>query len=81
MSISRPSRLAAHGAGATASPIENQGGFLRRLGIEHRAAALKRASPDRIDVIDRQLERLVSPEGMGDLFKVLTLTSPGLAAP
>jgi SAM-dependent MidA family methyltransferase len=72
---------AAAGAGATVSPIETQGGFLTRLGIAHRAAALKRAKPERADVIDRQLERLVSPNGMGALFKVVAVTSPGLAAP
>jgi SAM-dependent MidA family methyltransferase len=72
---------AAQGAGAKASPIETQGEFLRRLGIGHRAAALKRASPERADVIDRQIERLTSPDGMGALFKVLAVTSPSLAAP
>ncbi len=72
---------AAKSAGATVSPIESQGGFLRRLGIDHRAAALKRARPERAETIERQLERLVSPDGMGDLFKVVAVTSPGLAAP
>jgi NADH dehydrogenase [ubiquinone] 1 alpha subcomplex assembly factor 7 len=72
---------AARGAGATVSPIESQGAFLTRLGIAHRAAALERASPERAGAIDRQLDRLVSPDGMGALFKVVAMTSPGLAAP
>ncbi len=72
---------AAAGAGANVSPIETQGAFLRRLGIDHRAAALTRNSPERGDVIDRQIARLVSPEAMGKLFKVLAVTSPSLAAP
>jgi SAM-dependent MidA family methyltransferase len=72
---------AARGAGATISPIETQGGFLRRMGIEHRAAALKRAKPERADTIQRQLDRLIASDGMGDLFKVVAMTSPGLAAP
>ena len=72
---------AARGAGATVSTIETQGGFLRRLGVDHRAAALKRASPDKSAVIDRQRDRLVSPDAMGELFKVLAVTSPGLTAP
>lgn len=69
------------GVGATVSPVETQGAFLRRLGIEHRAARLKRLAPDRAAVIDRQLERLTGPQGMGELFKVLVVTSPGLDAP
>ena len=72
---------AVRAAGATAAPTETQGGFLRRLGVEHRAEALKRASPSRSDLIDRQLHHLVAPEGMGELFKVLVCASPGLAAP
>ena len=72
---------AAEDAGATASPIETQAGFLRRLGIEHRAAALRRAKPARADTIQRQLDRLIAPEGMGDVFKVVAVTSPGLVAP
>ena len=68
-------------AGAVAAPIETQGGFLRRLGIESRAAVLARASPHMGETIGRQLERLTSGDGMGELFKVLALTSPGLEAP
>ncbi len=68
-------------AGAQAAPIETQGDFLRRLGIESRAAALMRASPAKRDRIGRQLDRLVSPTAMGEVFKVLALASPGLATP
>ncbi len=72
---------AARAAGATAASIESQGAFLQRLGIGHRAEILKRASPARADVIERQLSRLVGPDGMGELFKVLAVTSPGIVAP
>ncbi len=72
---------AAQRAGASVSPIETQGGFLRRMGIEYRAAALGRAGPDRAAAIDRQRDRLIAPHGMGELFKVVAVTSPGLAAP
>ena len=72
---------AAERAGAVAGPVESQGGFLRRLGIESRAAVLARASPAKADVITRQLARLTSPEGMGELFKAITLTTPGIEAP
>lgn len=72
---------AARRVGAVAAPIEVQGEFLRRLGIETRAATLTRTSPDKGDVIARQLNRLISPAEMGALFKVLALTSAGLEAP
>lgn len=72
---------AARRVGAVAAPIELQGEFLRRLGIETRAAALTRTSPGKGDVIARQLDRLVSPAEMGALFKVLVLTSVGLEGP
>jgi NADH dehydrogenase [ubiquinone] 1 alpha subcomplex assembly factor 7 len=68
-------------AGAAAAPIESQGGFLRRLGIESRAVTLTHASPAKREVIARQLDRLVSGTGMGELFKVAALSSPGLETP
>ncbi len=55
--------------------------FLRRLGIEQRAATLKaRALGDKGDEIDLGLSRLIAggPEGMGELFKVLAITDPKL---
>jgi SAM-dependent MidA family methyltransferase len=50
-----------------------QGEFLRRLGIETRATALRRARPDRADVIVRQVERLTAPDQMGALFKAAAI--------
>jgi SAM-dependent MidA family methyltransferase len=77
-----PSFLAAaRRAGAAVGPILNQGPFLTSLGIEVRAAALAASRPDRIATIERQLERLVSPDQMGDLFKVALVCQPGLTAP
>lgn len=72
---------AAEGAGATAGSIETQGDFLCRLGIRSRAAALARVSPHKADLIGRQLARLTAGDDMGDLFKVVALTTPGLEAP
>ena len=46
-----------------------------------RAEALIRASPHKAEVVGRQLSRLIAPRGMGDLFKVAALTSPGLTPP
>ncbi|HEX3406045.1 MAG TPA: SAM-dependent methyltransferase [Caulobacteraceae bacterium] len=63
---------AARSAGAHAGLL-TQGAFLRRLGIETRAAALARARPDRADVVGRQLERLTAPDRMGELFKAAAI--------
>jgi SAM-dependent MidA family methyltransferase len=67
--------------GAATAPLLTQGQFLRRLGIEARAAALARARPDRAEVIGRQLERLVGDEQMGRLFKAACIHSRGLVPP
>jgi NADH dehydrogenase [ubiquinone] 1 alpha subcomplex assembly factor 7 len=71
---------AARKAGAETA-ILTQGEFLRRLGIEHRAAALAKARPDRAQTIARQLDRLTAPDQMGDLFKAACIHAPGLAPP
>ena len=62
-------------------PILTQGEFLRRLGIETRAAALAAAHPGEAEKIGRQLARLTAPDQMGDLFKVACIASPGLTPP
>jgi SAM-dependent MidA family methyltransferase len=72
---------AAEAAGAQVSPVEFQGDFLRRLGIEARAAGLTRAHPDQAEKIGRQLSRLVAPDQMGELFKVARIGAPGLELP
>ena len=59
----------------------SQRDFLRRLGVEKRAAALKaRAQHDKGNEIEQALSRLtaVGPGGMGELFKVLAITDPKL---
>ena len=72
---------AAQAQGAAVSPIATQAGFLRALGAEARAAALGRSRPDQADVIGRQLHRLVAPDQMGELFKVVSIHTPGLDPP
>ena len=72
----------AHAAGAkTYGPVA-QRSFLRRLGIEPRAAKLMEAAdqPTR-DSLAAALDRLIAPDGMGTLFKVLALAHPALQAP
>jgi SAM-dependent MidA family methyltransferase len=58
-----------------------QGAFLKALGIEARAEALAKASPDRAEALALDRDRLVDPEQMGDLFKVIALTAPGWPTP
>jgi len=62
---------AAHG------PVE-QGRFLNALGIELRAAQLSESAPGAAAAIAAARRRLTDPAEMGDLFKALALTSPGL---
>lgn len=51
-----------------------QGDFLRRLGLAQRAEALKRrASPGQARDIDAASARLIAPDQMGTLFRVLAL--------
>jgi SAM-dependent MidA family methyltransferase len=74
-----PAFLAA--AGSPNVPILSQSQFLRRLGIEARAASLATANPHQAGKILRQLERLIGVDKMGELFKVVALSSPGLVPP
>jgi NADH dehydrogenase [ubiquinone] 1 alpha subcomplex assembly factor 7 len=56
-----------------------QGEFLRRLGIEQRATRLKaNATPQQAADIDSALARLIAPDQMGELFKVLAIADPKL---
>lgn len=52
-----------------------QGNFLRGLGIEARKQALASAGAD--DGLDETLSRLIGPDEMGNLFKVLALVPQG----
>jgi SAM-dependent MidA family methyltransferase len=72
---------AAAGAGSTVGPIVTQKEFLETLGVHVRAAALARSRPDRAATIRRQVERLIAPDQMGDLFKVAVVQQPGRVAP
>jgi SAM-dependent MidA family methyltransferase len=68
--------------GATGfGPIE-QSQFLRRLGIERRAAALK-ANTARATEIDQALARLIghNRSAMGELFKAAAFAHPSVGAP
>lgn len=54
-----------------------QGQWLSALGIDARAASLSRAAPDQAEAIEAARHRLVAPEQMGDLFKVMGLAAQG----
>jgi len=72
---------AAREAGAATGPILPQGAFLHALGIEARAQALAASRPDQAEKLARQLDRLTGAAQMGDLFKVVCLSAPGLSPP
>ncbi len=67
--------------GARAHGPLTQGEFLRRLGIEKRAATLKaNAAPAKAAEIDQAVIRLTEakPGAMGELFKVVAIADPKL---
>jgi len=51
-----------------------QGDFLRALGIDARAEALGRGAPQHREALTAARDRLVNPDAMGSLFKVMALT-------
>ena len=72
---------AAEGMGARVHGPVTQARFLRRLGIGQRASVLKAAAPaDYGSTIDAAVDRLTDEDrlGMGQLIKVLALSSPKL---
>jgi NADH dehydrogenase [ubiquinone] 1 alpha subcomplex assembly factor 7 len=66
------------GAGAEVFGPITQRSFLTTLGIRERAERLKQHAPGSAAMIDSGVERLVSEAQMGNLFKVLGLSSPGV---
>jgi NADH dehydrogenase [ubiquinone] 1 alpha subcomplex assembly factor 7 len=72
----------ARSAGAVVWGPIPQGQFLEVLGAEARLARLTAgASPAQRALLDSGLRRLIDPAEMGNLFKVLALSSPDLPAP
>ena len=73
---------AARAAGATVHGPVTQGDFLAALGADVRLASLlRRATPAQRASLVSGYRRLIDPDGMGTLFKVLAITSPGLPTP
>lgn len=75
---------AAMRGGATTHVPLTQRDFLLRLGAAQRTQQLKlKATPEQGRALDLGLARLTdpSPTGMGQMFKVLAVTAPGLPCP
>ena len=73
---------AATEAGGAARPLMRQGEFLIRLGLVERSKVLGRNKDTKTrDVIASGIERIAAPKAMGDLFKVLAISAPGLMLP
>ena len=69
-------------AGAAVRPLMRQGEFLIRLGLVERANVLGRGKDEKTrNGIASGMERLAGPKAMGDLFKVLAVSAPGLKLP
>jgi len=68
--------------GATVHPAVTQRDFLMAMGMEQRTAVLAaRSDAQGRATLERQMTRLAGPGQMGNLFKVVAATSPGLATP
>jgi NADH dehydrogenase [ubiquinone] 1 alpha subcomplex assembly factor 7 len=76
-----PLAAKARAAGLEADGPMTQAEFLGRLGIVERTARLMSANPLRAAELEAAAQRLMSPGGMGQLFKVLAVRWPGLPAP
>ena len=76
----RLSQLAS-AAGLSVSAIAPQGTFLMRLGAEARMQSLIDSEPSRAEDIYKGVRRLVDPDEMGERFKVICISSPGLPEP
>ncbi len=71
----------AHAAGLAADGPMLQAEFLARLGIAERGARLMAANPGRAGDIEAAVQRVISPTGMGQLFKVMAVRTRELPPP
>ncbi|OCC23841.1 methyltransferase [Croceicoccus estronivorus] len=67
----------AQSRGARCLGTVGQGYWLKALGIEARADALAKSSPEQDAAIRAALDRLTGDDQMGSLFKVMGLAGPG----
>ncbi len=74
--------MAANIEGINALSLMSQGDFLLKMGLLERAGKLGAGkSPAQQSKIQKDVERLVGPKQMGELFKVLCLTKSGITLP
>jgi NADH dehydrogenase [ubiquinone] 1 alpha subcomplex assembly factor 7 len=74
-------QAARSGGAAVYGPVP-QTRLLSAMGVVERAAALREgAASSQQQALDRGVERLLDPDGMGTLFKAVALVSPGVPAP
>jgi len=78
--FARLARRAGAAGLSVAGPI-SQGAFLASLGIETRMRQLIAANPDRGREIHAGVAELAEPDKMGQRFKAICLSSPGLPPP
>jgi NADH dehydrogenase [ubiquinone] 1 alpha subcomplex assembly factor 7 len=71
----------ARAAGLAADRLLTQAQFLGSLGIAERVARLMAGNPDQAAAIEAGVQRLLSPTGMGQLFKTLLVRSRSLPPP
>lgn len=74
-------RQAAKAGGANLYGPATQGAWLESMGIGVRSDALAAVAPQRGEEIRAARHRLVAPDQMGELFKVLGLTAPAWPQP
>jgi NADH dehydrogenase [ubiquinone] 1 alpha subcomplex assembly factor 7 len=68
----------ARAEGAAVQGPVTQGEFLVALGVFQRTEALARGrTPEQATALRQATQRLADPRAMGDLFKILAVTSPG----
>lgn len=72
---------AARSEGVSIHGPGNQGDWLETMGINLRAATLTKSAPDKGREIAVARNRLVAPDQMGTLFKVMALVPPGWPEP
>ena len=78
--FARLKRLAEASGLSVAGPV-TQGAFLGALGLQARLDVLIKSAPEQADDQFARAARLVDPTEMGTRFKVICLSSPGLADP
>ena len=78
--LGRLKRLAEAAGLSVHGPIP-QGMFLLALGAQARLEQLVKANPDQADDIFNAATVLIDPKHMGQRFKVICISSPGLGAP